>query len=196
MPIPGTVRPRAKRHHDFFRIHGQTYFHGAIPELIDPEDAAWLTANASGIVIEVGTYTGASAEAILASSSVKQLICVDPFNGSAGDHQTCVWSPEAVFAMLQARLVKHVGRFTVMQTTSLNASCLLKDAFADMVFIDADHSYESVKQDIQIWMPKLHFGGLMCGHDYESRFPGVVKAVQEFAGTGGFAGSNSTIWRI
>jgi len=45
------------------------------------------------------------------------------------------------------------------------------------VFIDADHSYESVKKDILKYTPKLKERGLLTGHDID--YPGVNKAVRE-----------------
>lgn len=53
----------------------------------------------------------------------------------------------------------------------------IKDGIADIVFIDADHSYESVKRDIEKYSPKLKIGGLLTGHDID--YPGVNQAVTE-----------------
>jgi predicted O-methyltransferase YrrM len=38
----------------------------------------------------------------------------------------------------------------------------------DLVFIDADHRYHSVKHDIERFMPMVKNGGILCGHDYNS----------------------------
>ncbi len=38
----------------------------------------------------------------------------------------------------------------------------------DLVFIDGDHSYECVRQDIDSWMPKVRPGGILAGHDYNN----------------------------
>lgn len=51
--------------------------------------------------------------------------------------------------------------------------------YVDLVFIDALHDYESVKQDIALWWPLVREGGYLCGHDYQHRFPGVMRAVVE-----------------
>jgi Methyltransferase domain len=44
--------------------------------------------------------------------------------------------------------------------------------------LDANHSYESVKEDIEAWFPKVKKGGLFAGHDY-IHWAGVKKVVDE-----------------
>jgi predicted O-methyltransferase YrrM len=63
--------------------------------------------------------------------------------------------------------------------TTNEAVKLFEDDSLDAVFIDADHSYEAVKLDIQNWMPKVRKGGILAGHDYTYSWPGVVRAVDE-----------------
>lgn len=61
------------------------------------------------------------------------------------------------------------------------------DESIDFLFIDANHTYEDMKQDLEFWFPKIKKGGLICGHDYEERpWPGLVKAVDEFFGKENF----------
>jgi hypothetical protein len=52
-------------------------------------------------------------------------------------------------------------------------------ASLDVVFIDALHDYESVKHDIELWWPLVRPGGYLCGHDYNHKWPGVMRAVAE-----------------
>ena len=60
------------------------------------------------------------------------------------------------------------------------ASASVPDNSLDLVFIDAQHTYENVKEDIHDWAPKLKDNGVMGGHDlYDPAFPGVRKAVEE-----------------
>ena len=47
----------------------------------------------------------------------------------------------------------------------------------DIVWIDADHSYDSVSRDIDLYHNKVKPGGIVCGHDYD--WPEVHKAVHE-----------------
>jgi hypothetical protein len=53
------------------------------------------------------------------------------------------------------------------------------DVKADLVFIDADHSYAMVKRDIEVWRPHVKPGAVLAGHDHAANFPGVVQAVSE-----------------
>lgn len=41
-----------------------------------------------------------------------------------------------------------------------------EDESLDFVYIDANHSYEYVVQDIALWSKKVRKGGIVCGHDY------------------------------
>ena len=47
----------------------------------------------------------------------------------------------------------------------------------DLVFIDADHSYDGCKKDIIAYLPKVATKGLLTGHDID--YPGVNRAVNE-----------------
>lgn len=78
------------------------------------------------------------------------------------------------------------GRAKVIRKDSLEAAKYFEDNSLDFVFIDADHTYEAVKKDIEAWAPKVKNGGWLCGHDYENPdFPawGVKRAVDEFGTT-------------
>ena len=48
----------------------------------------------------------------------------------------------------------------------------------DLVFIDADHEYDAVKNDIEKWLSKLKEHGTISGHDYGNHI-GVSKAINE-----------------
>lgn len=52
----------------------------------------------------------------------------------------------------------------------------------DVIFIDGDHSYEGCKADIDAWYPKMARKGVMLFHDADETSPGVVRAIEEFAG--------------
>ena len=101
--------------------------------------------------------------------------------------------------------------FGFMQMKSCMAANLVADDSLDFVFIDADHSYESVLDDIILWYPKVKSGGIIAGHDYNlAEFevwstheqktwmmiphPGVVKAVNEFFGSKEVNHPTTSVW--
>lgn len=50
----------------------------------------------------------------------------------------------------------------------------------DMLLIDADHSYEGVKKDLDAWLPFLEPGTPVWAHDYLHKdYPGVKQAIDE-----------------
>lgn len=51
----------------------------------------------------------------------------------------------------------------------------------DFVYIDAAHDSDSVTRDIDMWWSILSPQGILAGHDFDVKHPGVVKAVVEFA---------------
>lgn len=64
-------------------------------------------------------------------------------------------------------------RANIFKMDSVAAARSMMDKSADMVFLDADHSYEGVKEDIHEWMPKVKPGGWLGGHDYGEPPPGL-----------------------
>lgn len=47
-------------------------------------------------------------------------------------------------------------------------SLYMIDDNLDFVYIDGDHRYEAVKEDIELYLPKVRVGGMLCGHDFTS----------------------------
>lgn len=72
----------------------------------------------------------------------------------------------------------------IIRSLSMEALEQVEDGSLDFVFIDADHSYKAVKEDINGWSKKVRAGGIVSGHDYYV-FPGsgntgVIDAVNEY----------------
>lgn len=72
---------------------------------------------------------------------------------------------------------KYKDRLIPIQGYSYAVADRLPDQSLDLVFIDADHSYDAVKKDILAYTPKLKTTGLLTGHDID--YPGVNRAVNE-----------------
>jgi hypothetical protein len=92
----------------------------------------------------------------------------------------------AAKALLHTEFAK--DRRHVIQGRSVDEAKTFVDQSLDFAFLDADHTYEGVKADIEAWLPKVKPGGWLCGHDYgkdttpgEGSCWGVDVAVNEFA---------------
>jgi cephalosporin hydroxylase len=138
-------------------------------------DIYHLNPNASRWV-EIGSYIGESALIFAAFPYVKRLDCVDPLViGSK------IKDKEQRF---KERLIFFKSKVTFHKTTSEIYSKEVEDNSLDVVYIDGDHKYPSVINDLDLWYPKIKNGGFLCGHDYSKRpnhrHSGVTKAVDEF----------------
>lgn len=70
-------------------------------------------------------------------------------------------------------------RVEIQRMDSASAAASIPDESLDFVFVDADHTYQGCLRDIDAWYPKVRQGGMVCGHDYNLKWPGVIQAVDE-----------------
>ena len=76
------------------------------------------------------------------------------------------------------RLDRYEHKIKWMKEKSVDAAKHIANNSLDFVYIDGNHTYESVAEDIFSYYPKVKKGGLLSGHDYE--YKSVKKAVDEF----------------
>lgn len=136
-------------------------------------------------MVEVGVWKGLSLSFVLNESERLncELYAVDHFKGSADQFN------EAYQELLKDHDIKQDFRdfaglsrqINLIDQTSLKAAEIFADKSLDMIFLDASHDYESVIQDLERWFPKLQPGGILAGHDFTDKFPGLIRAVEEFA---------------
>ena len=74
--------------------------------------------------------------------------------------------------------------------TSEEAAPSFEDNSLDFIFIDANHDYQAVLRDIELWYPKVRPSGLVAGHDYT--WPEVKEAVDLVFGDRVTTGRDST----
>ena len=159
-------------------------------------DALRSWAKGARTCVEVGTWKGRSAEAILEGSVDGVLYCVDSFIGDPAEHvrRTFFDVPiEQVKRAWEERLSRFGERVTLVEMESADAAEYLGQWEFDFVFIDACHSYEYVKRDLHLWAPLVRKGGLICGHDFNQT--GVRDAVKEYFGDRFNIGPEK-LWRV
>ena len=72
------------------------------------------------------------------------------------------------------------GFYEVWREYSHVACPYVADNSVDFVYIDGEHNYEAVQQDMQDWWRTVKSGGILAGHDYDQNNPGTIQAVDEF----------------
>jgi len=139
----------------------------------EPYALEWLAEKASvcDLVVESGTYMGASAHVMLDGSPRPHLWCVDPF---------MVEGTRKVTEYFLRHFIQ-AGRCEILAKRSPEAADQLNHVRGklDMVFVDDGHAYEDVVLDIKTWLPLLRSGGLLCGHDFETPENDVARAVKD-----------------
>lgn len=130
---------------------------------------------ASGTCVEVGTWHGGFTEAILSKSDVKKVYCVDPYkhftNNEYPDGMNDLSQVEfdALFNKVQTNLTsKFRQKVEFIRELSVKASSQFEDETLDFVYIDGNHDYKFVLEDLKAWHPKVKKGGYLCGDDIYS----------------------------
>jgi len=137
-------------------------------------------------LVEIGSFAGDSA--VIFAKFFKTVFCVDNWEGEIKGMKL-----EDAFAEFKAR-IEPCGNVMYTRMTSKCASEIVHRIF-DGVYIDADHTYESVKQDIALWRGKVRL--FVAGHDYHAKkFPGVVRAVNEAFGKPDYVAPDTSWFKI
>lgn len=119
-----------------------------------------------GVGVEVGVYQGHFSEHLLKSWG-GVLYMVDPWRPLDNyiDESNAKDRYENINKTIQ-NIDGYDDRGLMMRMTSYQASKMFPDNSLDFVYIDANHSYESVKEDLKVWYPKVSKGGYLFGDDY------------------------------
>lgn len=142
---------------------------------------------------EVGVLDGWTAEVLLRTFPDLRLWMVDAWQPYGGDcyvgRQDHAYFQRAMEETMFWTQFAADRRFTLREW-SPKAAERFADGSLDFAFIDANHLYESVRDDLHAWWPKVRIGGALCGHDYAIHRDdqggwGVQRAVDEFASARG-----------
>jgi len=137
-----------------------------------------------GNFVEIGSWKGRSAAymAVEIFNSKKNInfYCVDTWKGSLEHEEMDCIKSDSLYEEFLNNIQPVSDIIKPIRKSSIEAANDFEDNFFDFIFIDAAHDYESVKQDLLAWYPKLKKGGIFAGHDYDP-FWGVYNAVNEWS---------------
>ena len=125
-------------------------------------------------VCEVGSWAGRSA--LIMAKAGASVTCVDTWEGSKNDDGCKRYDGSAGTPLEVFKKNTKGYKIIPVQAKSPEAADGFADGEFDIVYIDAEHDYASVKQDIAAWKPKAKY--IISGHDHAS-FPDVAKAVRD-----------------
>lgn len=137
------------------------------------------------VCVELGTWQGASAVPI--AMSIKRwggtLTCIDTWSGELDENGGSKEGKPPVMLFTCARRIVEAGiaehvRFIPGMTS---AAAKVWSGLIDFLYVDADHSYKGVSDDLDAWYPHVRKGGLIVGDDYDNAmYPGVKQAWDDF----------------
>ena len=124
------------------------------------------------IGIELGVAKGNFSKKMLESNKFKLYYGVDKYS----DHHD---STEYLSAL------KHIGidkSFHLLRTSFESALNIFEDNYFDFVYVDGyAHGGQEGGKTLCDWIKKVKVGGIICGDDYDSKFPLTIKAVNHLA---------------
>jgi len=127
-------------------------------------------ARKSDIIVESGTYMGASAFAMMsAAKPTAHMWCIDKFPVAGTEFVTrrnLTWWIER-------------GQLEIITGDSERGAQMLSHmrGKVDLIFVDDGHAEEDVMRDIRCLQPLLKPGGVMVGHDFDVPYNDVARGV-------------------
>jgi predicted O-methyltransferase YrrM len=132
---------------------------------------------------EIGVAKGEFSLVMCRKIANLELLCIDPWEKYDYDRSgTAFWcniNPEEDHNVTLDNLSGQ--NVTILKMCSMEAIKRIPEGALDFVYIDANHYYEYVKQDLVEWGKRVRLGGVISGHDYLNNENCDVKwAVDEY----------------
>jgi hypothetical protein len=137
----------------------------------------------NGIVAEIGVFNGDGSRSIFKRCDPKELWLIDTW--SPGDDESTESAMEHYLNVMSwaSSYSTNGKKIRIIRDQSIAAASYFADEYFDWVYIDADHRYQPVKDDLHVWTSKVKKDGFICGDDftmYDPSWEGVHKAVIEY----------------
>jgi hypothetical protein len=139
--------------------------------------------------VEVGLCHGRYSRILYENIPGLELLSIDAYRPYGGHGINRIQSTHDANMITAHEALKDYPNFVMVVAYAHDASRWIADGSLDFVFIDGAHDYETVKQDITDWAPKVRSGGIVSGHDYYNgkwNKMGVIQAVDEYVAEHGY----------
>lgn len=133
-----------------------------------------------GIVAEVGVAEGDFSQQILDITDPKKLHLIDAWQNKRYSR--------SMYEEVKIKFKKEIesDRIKIHKALSTSTGAYFPDHYFDWIYLDTDHSYETTKEELEIFRKKVKRNGIISGHDFtKGNFDdwiryGVLEAVIEF----------------
>lgn len=147
------------------------------------------------VCAEIGVDEGKFSRQILDTIEPEKLHLIDPWMHEEGDqYQNSRYgglgsAGQTIMDERYRRVTEQLsaeidaGQVEVHREFSLAASAHFEARSLDWIYLDGNHSYKFVMQDLEAYYPKIKVGGFITGDDYGAEGwwdNGVQKAIDEF----------------
>ena len=115
--------------------------------------------------VEIGVYRGRFTQALKEANKDLNIIGVDAWRSYKGykDYEEDDLANYS-YSRAQERASKY--GFKLIRAWSLDAVKEFEDNSLDFVFIDGNHDFRHVTEDVDEWSKKVRPGGIVSGHDF------------------------------
>ena len=133
-------------------------------------------------MIEIGAYMGESTFLFGCSGLFSEIHTIDPHDGEEEFNELFGYDWDFVKNEFKIN-IRHFDNIIHYPHCSYNIVDDFDDNGYDFLYVDGSHTYEDVKRDFEMYLPKIKSTGFVGGHDYiPEEWPGVVRAVNEIVG--------------
>lgn len=138
-----------------------------IPNIGRDQFAQLLADEGYNLGVEVGVAAGEYSEVLLKANPNLKLYGVDPYMPQRGYRDYTLPSTfNQLMRGAEKRLSPFGDRYEHIRELSVEAAKDFEDGTLDFVYIDGDHDFRHVTEDIDTWKHKIRKGGILYGHDY------------------------------
>jgi hypothetical protein len=131
---------------------------------------------------EIGVHEGDFSRRILDVLKPRKMRLVDPWQYQTGEEHSqkrimgagrtaakLNWIAGIFVFCSDSSLRSKMGRLRYIVAFRTRWPFQFPGEYFDFVYIDSDHRYATVKEDLEPYFKKLKVGGLLCGDDYGER---------------------------